>query len=576
VTVATGPARDLGARGSRGEVGSDDPAGALPPAALAVLSAVPEWWAARAIEAGLDGAWLDVTASVRAESPMLPPAGLHGAPATDTSLTGAELGGAYVSSLSSAVRARHGRHYTPPELAEQLWTMTRRALRLPPTATRLPGLVRDRACGAGALLLPPLREHVVASVRTDPALALAALPSVVEGVDADPAAVWLANVVLAAEVLPLVAAVPARLRRPLPALVSCADGLAQLERKALIEVMNPPYGRVKLPQLERDRWSHVLYGHANLYGLFMGAGLEGLDEHGVLAALVPTSFTSGLYFSKLRETFAREAPLREATFVASRDGVFANVLQETCLAVFDRRRPRRTATSSVSGRTVTTVAQVKTPRGSLPWLLPRRSDDAPVAAAAAVLSLRLVEVGYRCSTGPLVWNRRANDLGRSRRAGWLPVVWAADLDGGKLHRDRKRDGLRYMRQRPGDERVMVLDRPALLVQRTTAPEQVRRLIAAELTADDLERWGGRVVVENHVNVLRPIVEAPLLSFRTLRAVLSSEPLDRVIRSLSGSVAVSAYELEAIPLPAADVLAEWEELDGDELDAAIVAAYRVVP
>lgn len=77
-------------------------------------------------------------------------------------------------------------------------------------------------------------------------------------------------------------------------------------------------------------------------------------------------------------------------------------------------------------------------------------------------------------------------------------------------------------------------------------------------------------------MLRPIVEAPLLSFRTLHAVLSSEPLDRVIRSLSGSVAVSAYELEAIPLPAADVLTAWDELDDDELAAAIVAAYRVVP
>ncbi len=289
--------------------------------------------------------------------------------------------------------------------------------------------------------------------------------------DADPAAVWLANVVLAAEVLPLVVAAPTRLRRPLPALVTCGDGLAQLDRKARVEAMNPPYGRVKLPQAERDRWAHVLYGHANLYGLFMGAGLEGLDEHGVLAALVPTSFTSGLYFSKLRDTLGREAPLREAAFVASRDGVFAEVLQETCLAVFDRRRSRRTVTSSVSGRIVTRVAQVKGPRGALPWLLPRRSDDAPVAAAAAALPWRLAEVGYRCSTGPLVWNRRADDLGKSKRAGWLPVVWAADLDGGKLHRDRKRDGLRYMRQRSGDEHVMVLDEPALLVQRTTAPSR---------------------------------------------------------------------------------------------------------
>lgn len=573
--VATGSARDLGPRGSRSEVGSSDPAGELSPAASAVLSAVPEWWAARAEEAGLSGIWLDVTTAVLATPPRLPPAELQSTPVVDASAGATELGTAYVSSLSSAVRARHGRHYTPSELAEHLWAMTRRALRLPPRASTLPGLVRDQACGAGALLLPPLREHVVASVRTDPALALAALPNVVEGVDADPAAVWLASVILAAEVLPLVAAVPARLRRPLPALARCGDGLEPPSRLARVCVMNPPYGRVKLGPSERQRWAHVLYGHANLYGLFMGAALEGLDEDGVLAALVPTSFTSGLYFSRLRATLGREAPLREAAFVASRDDVFADVLQETCLALFDRRRPRRAAISSVAG-SVTAVAQVKSPRGALPWLLPRRADDAPVAAAAAALPLRLAEVGYRCSTGPLVWNRRADDLTKIKREGWLPVVWAADIDGGKLHQDRKRDGLRYMRQRNGDEAVMVLGEPAVLVQRTTAPEQARRLVAAELTADDLEQWGGLVVVENHVNVLRPTVEAPLLSLRTLHAVLSSEPLDRVIRSLSGSVAVSAYELEAVPLPAAEVLTEWDALEGDDLSAAVEAAYRVMP
>ena len=54
---------------------------------------------------------------------------------------------------------------------------------MPPRASVLPGLVRDRASGAGALLLPPLREHVTASGRMDPQLTLASLPSLIEGSD---------------------------------------------------------------------------------------------------------------------------------------------------------------------------------------------------------------------------------------------------------------------------------------------------------------------------------------------------------------------------------------------------------
>lgn len=111
--------------------------------------------------------------------------------------------------------------------------------------------------------------------------------------DADPSAVWLANVVLAAEALPVLSEVPEARRRPLPALASVGDGLAPSSRLARAVVMNPPYGRVRLEPAERERFAAFVYGHANLYGLFLAAGLAALDGRGVLSALVPTSFTAG-------------------------------------------------------------------------------------------------------------------------------------------------------------------------------------------------------------------------------------------------------------------------------------------
>lgn len=102
--------------------------------------------------------------------------------------------------------------------------------------------------------------------------------------------------------------------------------------------MNPPYGRVRLDDAERRRWQRSLFGHASLYGLFLAAAIDGLDDAGVLAALVPTSFTSGLYFSKLREAISHGPPLREAAFVVDRTGVFTGILQETMLAVFTAAR----------------------------------------------------------------------------------------------------------------------------------------------------------------------------------------------------------------------------------------------
>jgi adenine-specific DNA-methyltransferase len=192
------------------------------------------------------------------------------------------------------------------------------------------------------------------------------------------------------------------------------------------------------------------------------------------------------------------------------------------------------------------------------------------------MPLSLSAAGWRVSTGPLVWNRRRGDLGAARSDGAARVLWAADLDGGQLHQDPTRDSLRWLTLKANDEAVMLLAEPAVLVQRTTAPEQQRRVVCAELTADRLRAWGGAVVVENHVNVVRPTTATPLLSLATLTAVLSTKTIDRLMRCISGSVALSAYELESLPLPGAGTLAGWNSLRGDDLERAVAAAYRPVP
>lgn len=563
--------RPLGSRGSRSEVVESGPA-ELTATATAVLTAIPAWWRAQASAAGLAGQWLDIEYAIEARAPvdlpLDPPLG-----DSWSSLSPEQVGATYVEALSPATRSRHGRHYTPPELASHLWELARKSLGMPPRKQVLPGVVRDPACGAGALLLPALREHLHASHGADPAETIAGLPDLVQGVDTDPAAVWVANVALAAEMLPTVARIPDEQRKPLPALAHVGDGLTSPEKAVRVVLMNPPYGRVRLSSVERDRYKHVLYGHANLYGLFMATAVESLDEHGVVAALVPTSFTSGRYFANLRTHLGQEAGMSAVTFVEDRSGVFTSVLQETCLAVFERRRRQKTRITSL-GSAETTIASVKMQRTSEPWVLARRSDDAPIAAAASAMTTTLASLGWRASTGPLVWNRRSKDLYPT----WGPtrshVIWAADIDGGILHRDPVRDSMRYLAlTADSDHKVMVLDEPAVLVQRTTAPEQSRRLIAAHLSQEALDDRHGRVTVENHVNVLRPVAADPVLTPEAMTRLLATKTLDRVIRSISGSVALSAYELESIPLPDRNVVRTWNELEGAALEAAVAAAYR---
>lgn len=566
VKASAVPSRELGARGSR--TSAQDTG--LSAAAAAVLAGVPGWWRTRATDAGLSGRWTVLDQAVTLTTVSWPDV----EPRDLTGLTAEDVAHAYVTSLDASVRSRHGRHYTPKRLASYLWEMAKDAAGLRKRPAPLAQLVRDPACGAGVLLLPVLRDHLAGSAGQQPELVLRGLVNVIDGSDLDEHAVWLANVLLAAECLPVLAAVPEHRREPLPSLATVADGLADPFRPAGIVVMNPPYGRVKLAPTERDRFTNLVHGHANLYGLFMGHHANHLTTGGVLAALVPTSFTSGAYFTNLRKHLAEVSPMREVAFVSDRSGIFSDVLQETCLATFTRN-PGRTLTVSHINGAKTRMATTPPMPTDRPWLMARTPADAEAAATAAALPLTLAAAGWKASTGPLVWNRRKNDLHARPGKNRVRVIWGGDIGKGSLAQDPCRDDMRYLTlSQASDDRVMTLTGPAILAQRTTAPEQNRRLVTAPLTATALKAAGGSVVVENHVNVLRPTGEAPLLSLRLMGRLLASPHLDRVLRCLSGSVAVSAFELEALPLPDAATLRSWEGLTVKELRAELDRVYGV--
>jgi adenine-specific DNA-methyltransferase len=529
-----------------------------------VLATVPHWWRRRAADCGLDGDWLDIRAAI--STPLPASSGSAREELLDASPT--ELGEAYAAALDSTIRLREGRHYTPATLAAALWDEVERA-------GGSAGPVFDPACGAGSLLLPPLRRLI--AVAPDPAATLATLGRHISGNDLDPAAVWLGNAVLAAELLPLWARVPASDRHSLPELLRVGDGLdIRGEQKSTV-VMNPPYGRVRLEDAERRRWSESLFGHANRYALFIHAAVERAGPGGIVAALVPTSFLGGAYYRRLRTLLSERAPLTRLTFIDGRSGVFAgDVLQETCIAIFRKGAQRRDIACSratVNGALhVSRLAPAPAPAVTdRPWLLPRRAGDEALIAAAGRLNHRLSDYGWKAGTGPLVWNRHKAQISDRKSASRTAILWGADIDDGVVRRSAERDAQRWIALRERDS-FMRLHEPAVLVQRTTAPEQPRRLVAARLDAKTIANWGGAVVVENHVNVLRRVEPFSPLTDDLLVRLLHTPTLDRVYRCLTGTVAVSAYELEAIPLPPPTVLEEWQRLDVPALTVAVASFY----
>jgi adenine-specific DNA-methyltransferase len=484
---------------------------------------------------------------------------------------------AYTAMLPDELRARYGIYYTPPALTRRLISMATEA-----GVDWSKCRVLDPACGGGAFMAPAALRIVQALRGCEPAMVLQNIGARLQGFEIDPFAAWLSQSFLEIAL----AGICRSAGRRLPRLVTVCNSL-ELEPPSQgfdLVIGNPPYGRIGLPPELRRRYHRSLYGHANQYGVFTDLALRWTAPGGVIAYVTPTSFLAGEYFKALRALLAREAPPAAVDFIADRKGVFEDVLQETLLATYrrggaaDGARVHYILVDTQGAAAIAEAGDFRLPADpAKPWLLPRVPEHAQLTAQLSTMPCRLQDWGYKVSTGPLVWNRHKDQLRDRPRKNAYPLIWAEAVAGpGRfVFRAAKKNHKPYFELRHGDQ-WLTIDKPCVLLQRTTAKEQARRLIAAELPKRFL-REHGLVVVENHLNMIRPLDGAPKVSPAAVAALLNSEIVDRAFRCISGSVAVSAFELESLPLPSLKQARALEELlakdsKSDTIEHAIRAMY----
>lgn len=505
----------------------------------------------------------------------------------DPLFAGYLIGTLYTLALPRTVRSRLGAYYTPPALASRLLDRIEQA-----GVDWASAHVLDPACGGGAFLAPvALRMRAACPAAMPPAEVLSSIVSRLTGWEIDPFAAWISQVTLEAALYDLLADT----QEPMPCLVEVKDSLAAPPQERManstfdVVVGNPPYGRVTLSPELRTTYARSLYGHANVYGLFTDLGLRLTRPAGCVAYVTPTSFLGGEYFKRLRALLLAEAPPLTLDFVAGRKGVFPDVLQETLLATYHkdgRPGPVRVAFLDAQERRILDIQEAGSFTLSLdqpqsPWILPREPQLAAFVQRLHRMPGRLADLGYEVSTGPLVWNRVKAHLKAGPGQSRVPVLWAECISrNGSFRLDyQKRQHASWFEPGPHHESLLVRA-PCVLVQRTTAKEQSRRLIAAEMPQSLLREYRA-VTVENHVNMVKPANGRPAILPKVIAALLNSDTIDRVFRCLSGSVAVSATELEAMPLPSVQELAPLVQLverkaPRQEIEAAIAACYMEQP
>ena len=465
------------------------------------------------------------------------------------------IGSIYTVMLPPSVRSTLGAYYTPPSLVTHLLKQAEAA-----GFNFSTGSAIDPACGGGAFLIPLALKMIQSDEGRSAIWTLTRLKRQLKGIEIDPFAAWISSVLLEASLLPLCVAANHRL----DGIVVVGDALKQDKNDCFdLVIGNPPYGRIKLEPEMRDLYARSLYGHANLYGLFTDLALRMLKPAGVLAFLTPTSFLGGQYFKSLRKLLTTEAHPVSVDFVLDREGVFDDVLQETILTTYTKTASKNDVKistiipESLDFASSCFIGETEVNATGEPWLFPRATSDASFFHAIADMPTRLADLGFAVSTGQLVWNRHKDQLKNDNKNGELPLIWAESVTSDGFEFKATRKNHQPFVSVGTKQSHLITKNESILIQRTTSKEQSRRLLVAVLPQDFINYHGG-AVIENHLNIVYPRTDtAPQISLTTLAALLSTKVVDRVYRCISGSVAVSAYELNALPLPSSKQLLELE-------------------
>jgi len=473
--------------------------------------------------------------------------------------------GYYISSIYARLippdrRSSLGVFYTPPAIVNRLIDNVTES-----GFDWKRGKILDPACGGGAFLAPLALRLLQESGKKDFFQAIEDIEIRLKGYEIDDFAAWMSMVFLDAALLDAYKVVKRRIKNIVEVRNTLTSAVEGQEFYDLI-IGNPPYGKIFLQPHLRKFYSRSLYGHANLYGLFIDAALRLSNPGALIAFVTSTSYLGGKYFKSLRKLLMDEASPVLMDFFEERKGVFDEVLQETMITLFKKDLQGETGININTLRSNGKEASVAVEhigrfflsgREDEPWKIPREKMHLVLFEKIKDMKNRLRDLGYTAVTGQLVWNRHKDQLKHERGIDTFPLIWAESVLSDETFKFNfgQKNHTPYFKLKEKQEYLLTKD-TCLLVQRTTAKEQRRRIVAAILPGSFLKKYKG-VVVENHLNIIKPRVKETPVSLEALKYILNSRTLDMVFRSINGSVAVSAYEIESLPMPDPDQV-QWIE------------------
>lgn len=471
-------------------------------------------------------------------------------------------------------------YYTPSSLAEQL---AKYAVASQSTKSDKLRIV-DPACGNGSLLVPLLKIYIrnLEQATKSSRKIVETLQTNICGFDVQPYSVILTRLNLLIHAAHLFdsricSALTSKsilfsnvvLRDPL----LLNQELWESKDRFDIVIANPPFAKVISDEkLFLTNYADVIYGHTNLYQLFLWWAIKATKPNGNIAFLIPQSFRSGQYFEKLREKISETCTVRAITQINHRATVFKGVQQPLVCILLKKHSEKLKSNQYVQIQTFKNAIRSNGPeingdfkvahnqvlrnwgRTNI-WVLSENKSDYEILDKV----LRYSESAFRdvnsieVKNGGFVWNQHKKILHECRTQSAKPLISADAISPFQIQFPVSEGSASFERQFVSlkkDLSAPLYDQHTLLIQRTTAKKTGRRIIGALTNGSAMFRGG--YYVENHVNVIRSTnakqTASDLPFLWGLTGWVNSRLLNFVFDMINGSAHISTYEMKMLPLP----------------------------
>ena len=335
-----------------------------------------------------------------------------------------------------------------------------------------------------------------------------------------------------------------------------------------VVIGNPPFRRISASEQSEysKEFGITRNGGSNLYGLFIQKVLTLVRPGGVVGLVIPANLFAGKRYAHLRSYIRSHADVVSIQTMQERTGVFMDVQQETAIITLKKiipgvRRRKIVKIASVCEKVkvkAKPICRCELPRGESPWVIPRSLEQLDATKLFAKNLPRLEDYGIKIRTGSVVWNRdnrpKYSQRGSKNSCNkpCYPLIWSDCIgaDGSfDFSRAKERAPSKmFVGTKEADPEL--LRRSAIAIKRTSNSKQARRIFSAVINSNFVQNYSA-YLGENHINFLVPSSSTSTVDLELLSLILNSDPVDEAFRCLSGSSAVSKYELRRLPLPDLD-------------------------